>query len=388
MIYMDYQASTPIDPRVLEKINHVYTQGFGNASSTTHAFGDIANAAVKRATHQVASLVGGYYRNRKHHPIVFTSGTTESINLAIKGYVAANPAKQGVFRLATLPLEHKAVLDTCKDLRAKRQIELIFLKVKTNGQIDLDELKAQCQKGLDLLVVMAANNEIGTIYPLQRICEIATEFNTPVFTDASQAAGRIPLAFNEWNIAMLALTGHKMYGPMGVGALMLRKDIRLESMIHGGGHQQGLRSGTLNVPGIVGLGEACALREQEMALDEFHIANMRDLMQLTLQTAYPEIRVNSDLENRLAGNLHISVIGIQNDVLIANIRHELAISTGSACTSGVEEPSHVLTAIGLSEDYKKSALRISLGKFTTMEEIESATKLLINTIQKLKSMKT
>jgi cysteine desulfurase len=382
-IYFDYQATTPIDPRVLEVMCQQYTENFGNASSTTHVFGDRANQAVKQAAHHIAELTGAYFRLKQHHPIVFTSGTTESINLALKGYVEQNRPTHRPFRLATLPTEHKAVLDTCKSLVKSHQIELIMLKVDHTGQVDLDDLEAHLKQGIELLVVMAANNEVGTISPLETICARATEYNVPVFTDASQAAGCIPLEFENWNIAMLALTGHKMYGPMGTGALIVRKGLKLSAQIHGGGHQHGLRSGTLNVPGIVGLGHAALLRHQEMHEDEPRIAALRDQLQAGLQQAIPQLQVNGDLNARLAGNLHVSVPGLQNDILIARVREQLAIATGSACTSGVEEPSHVLTALGLSEAHKAGALRISLGKWTTPDEIALAQQILVENITAL-----
>jgi len=381
MIYLDYQATTPIDPRVLEAMNQHYLQGFGNASSTTHAYGDRAAAAVKQAAVQVARLVGAYFRLDHHHPVVFTSGTTESINLALKGYVAHHKPVDRPFRLATAPTEHKAVLDTCAALVKAKQIELVLLKVLPNGQLDLDDLQRHCRAGLELLAIMAANNEVGTIYPLETICALASAHDVPVFSDASQAAGRIPLDFENWNLAMLALTAHKMYGPMGTGALVLRKGVKLKPQIHGGGHQHGLRSGTLNVPGIVGLGTAAALRQAEMQVDEARIASLRDTLQQRLLAGIPQLQVNGDQSQRLAGNLHISIPGIQNDMLVAQVRDQLAIATGSACSSGVEAPSHVLKALGLSPAAQAGALRLSLGKWTTPAEVQAAAVILITAIQ-------
>jgi len=232
---------------------------------------------------------------------------------------------------------------------------------------------------------MAANNEIGTIYPIQAIGAIAQQYNTPLLCDASQAAGKIPIAFREWGITYLAISGHKIYAPKGIGALIIKKNHYLEPLIYGGGHQKGMRSGTLNVSGITGLGEACHLRQLEMADDEREIAIKRDRLQTLLQQSIPDLVINGDLTNRLAGNLHISIPNIPNKAIIARIRHQLAISTGSACSSGVEAPSHVLQAIGLSEPLIEGALRISIGKFTTDEDIEQAgniLKLAIHQVQK------
>ncbi len=365
MIYLDYHATTPVDPRVADRVYHSMTTEFGNASSVDHEYGDRAAAAVKQAAKQVADLVGASPRE-----IIWTSGATESINLAIQGSLPAHPDKP--HRIALLPLEHKAVLDTCRIFEKRGWAQLIYLQVDSKGRLDLEHLEQICAEGLSLLCVMAANNEIGTIYPIQVIAQIAQRYHIPFLCDGSQAIGRIPIQFEEWGITYLAISAHKLYGPKGVGALVVRKGCHLKPLLFGGGHQQGLRSGTLNVPGIVGLGEACRLRSLEMAEDERAIVIKRDHLQNLLIGKIPNLVINGDLDNRLAGNLHISIPGIPNSAVVARIRHKLAISTGSACSSGVETPSHVLQILKFPEALIHGSLRIGIGKFTVNQEIEAA----------------
>lgn len=380
-IYLDYHATTPTDPRVASLVLQYMTEEFGNASSTEHEYGDRAERAVKQAAKYVADVVGASARE-----IVWTSGATESINLAIQGSLAPNPQKP--HRIALLPLEHKAVLDTCLALEKRGWAELIYLQVDSKGRLDLDHLKQVCAEGVALLCIMAANNEIGNIYPIQEIGRIAQVHNVSLLCDASQAVGKIPIQFEEWGITYLAISSHKLYAPKGVGALVVRKGHRLEPMMFGGGHQKGMRSGTLNVPGIVGLGEACRLRSLEMEEDERAIAARRDKLQQLLLERIQNLVVNGDEDHRLAGNLHISVPGIPNSAVIARIRHRLAISTGSACSSGVESPSHVLQALRLPEATIDGALRIGLGKFTTDEEIDRASEILADTVLQIQQALT
>jgi cysteine desulfurase len=368
-IYLDNHATTRTDPRVASLMCHFMTEEFGNASSTDHEWGDRAEQAVKKASHQVADLVGA-----SHREIIWTSGATESINLAIQGSFPANFKEP--LKIALLPLEHKAVLDTCHALAKQNLAELIFLQVDGKGRIDLAHLEQVCAEGLSLLCVMAANNEIGNIYPIQAIAQIAKRHNIPFLCDASQAVGKIPIQFEEWGITYLAISAHKLYAAKGVGALVVRKGYHLKPIMYGGGHQQGMRSGTLNVPGVVGLGEACRLRYLEMEEDEKRIAAMRDRLQALLLAKVPQLVINGDIDSRLAGNLHISIPGIPNSAIIARVRSKLAISTGSACSSGVEAPSHVLRALRMSDDLIEGALRIGIGKFTTEEEIERAAEIL------------
>jgi len=374
-IYLDYHATTPTDPRVANQMLHHMTTAFGNASSIDHSYGDEAEEAVKQAAIQVAELVGAHKRE-----IVWTSGATESINLAIQGSLSPNPRKP--HRIALLPLEHKAVLDTCHILEKRGWAELAYLQVDSRGRLDLNHLEQVCAEGLSLVCVMAANNEIGNIYPIEAIAQIAQRYSIPFLCDASQAVGKIPINFEQWGITYLAISAHKLYGPKGCGALVVRKGHHLEPIIFGGGHQKGMRSGTLNVPGIVGLGEACRLRQLEMEEDEKAIASKRDRLQNLLLDKIPGLVVNGDTISRLAGNLHISIPDIPNSAVIARVRSQLAISTGSACSSGVETPSHVLQALNLPSEVIEGALRIGLGKFTTDEEIERAAEILSTAVSK------
>jgi len=372
-IYLDYHATTPVDRRVADRVYQYMTEEFGNASSTDHEYGDRAEAAVKKAAKQVADLVGALPRE-----VIWTSGATESINLVIQGSLSPSPEKP--HRIALLRLEHKAVLDTCQAIEKRGWAELIYLKVDSKGRLDLDHLEQVCADGLSLLCVMAANNEIGNIYPIQAIAQIAQRYDIPLLCDGSQAVGKIPIQFQEWGITYLAVSAHKLYGPKGVGALVVRKGYHLEPLLFGGGHQKGMRSGTLNVPGIVGMGEACRLRSLEMEEDERAIATKRDNLQALLLEKIPGLVVNGDTAHRLAGNLYISVPGIPNSAVVARVRHRLAISTGSACSSGIEAPSHVLQVLHLPDDVVDGALRIGLGKFTTDEEINKAAEILSEAI--------
>lgn len=389
MIYLDYHATAPVDPRVAEKVLHAMTTGFGNASSIDHEIGDHAEAAVKGAAKQVANLVGASPRD-----IIFTSGSTESINLAIQGTVnhlsplsrsgRGERGEGGIKpRIAISTVEHKAVLDTCEALQKQGRIDLITIGVDHQARIDMIELEQICASGINLLCVMAANNEVGTIYPIGKIAHIAQRYEVPFLCDASQAVGKISIRFDDWGITLLSISAHKFYGPQGVGALVVRRGYPLEPLFYGGGHQKGLRSGTLNLPGIVGLGEACRLRSLEMKTDEREIGEKRDRLQQLLQQKIPNLVVNGDQENRLAGNLHISIPGIPNSAVIARVRHQLAISTGSACSSGVEAPSHVLRAMHLPEPAIEGALRIGLGKFTTETEIAQAAALISEAVSEI-----
>jgi cysteine desulfurase len=378
-LYLDYHATTPTDSRVANLVLHYMTEEFGNANSTDHKWGDHAEASINQSAQHVANLIGASPRE-----IFWTSGATESINLAIQGSLTPNPDK--IHRIALLPLEHKAVLDTCHAFEKRGWAELIYLQVDSKGRLDLDDLAQTCADGVSLLCVMAANNEVGNMYPIQTIAKTAQRHNIPFFCDATQAVGRTPLCFHDWGITMLAFSAHKIYGPKGSGALVVRKGYELEPLLYGGGQQKGLRPGTLNVPGIVGLGEACRLRQLEMDDDERAIAAKRDKLQTQLLESIPGLIINGDIANRLAGNLHISIPGIPNSAVIARVRHKLAISTGSACTSGVEAPSHVLTAMGLPEDVVEGSLRIGLGKFTTDEDIEIAAEILITEVESIREL--
>lgn len=380
-IYLDYHATTPVDNRVASQVLHAMTTAFGNASSTDHEIGDNAESSVRKATQDIANLIQASPRE-----IIFTSGATESINLAIQGTISRVQESGAKPHIAISAIEHKAVLNTCYALEAQDKIELSILAVDTQARLDFFQLETICASGIHLLCVMAAGNEVGNIYPIEKISAIAQKHNVPFLCDATQAVGKIPIRFHDWGITMLALSAHKIYGPKGVGALVVQKGYQLEPILYGGGQQNGLRPGTLNVPGIVGLGEACRLRQLEMDEDERVIASKRDNLQTQLLKSIPGLVINGDIHNRLAGNLHIAIPGIPNSAVIARVRHKLAISTGSACTSGVEAPSHVLTAMGLPEDVIEGSFRIGLGKFTTDEEVEAAAKILTTEIKAIQEL--
>lgn len=378
-IYLDYQATTPVDRRITDRILQTMTTTFGNPSSIDHSYGDQAAKAVKRARKQIAHLVHAAPKD-----IIFTSGATESINLAIQGHF--RPSAGCPHPLIVSPIEHKAVLDTCRAIENQGLAEIQWLKVDRQARIDLDHLEDLCSEGAALLCLMAANNEVGNIYPLETIGEIVKEYSIPWFCDGSQAVGKIPIHFSDWGMTYLAISGHKLYAPKGIGALVIRPRQSLYSLLHGGSQEREIRPGTLNTPGIVGLGEACALREQEMEEDETQIAQNRDRLQALLTQQIPNLRINGDLNHRLAGNLHISVPNIPNSAIIARIRHQLAISTGAACASGTPAPSHVLRAMQLPEPEMDGALRISLGKFTTETESDRAASILIDAITQLNQL--
>lgn len=378
IIYLDYHSTTPVDPRVAEKVMYYMTTAFGNASSVDHGYGDDAAQAVKQARQQIAELM-----NASPQEIIFTSGATESINLAIQGHIFK---QNTTCKIIVSPVEHKAVLDTCQELAKKGLVEIIWLKVNQQAQIDLEHLKKICSEDASLLCMMAANNEVGTIYPIQQVGTIAQKYNIPFLCDASQAIGKIPINFEDWGITYLTISGHKFYAPKGVGALVIRRGYHLQPLIYGGGHQQGIRSGTLNVPGIVGLGEACKLRQLEMQEDEKAIKTLRDMLQNLLQSQIPDLVVNGDLNSRLSGNLHISIPGIPNSAIIARVCQQLAVSTGASCSSGAITSSHVLRAMNLSENIIEGALRIGIGKFTTKAEIEQASSLIINAVNEIRQL--
>ena len=368
-----------MDNRIVSLILKFMTTAFGNANSINHIYGDEAATSVSQAAIHIAELIGASPKE-----IIFTSGSTESINIVIQGSITSEANLNKKFSIAVLPVEHKAVLDTCYALEKKGLAEIISLRVNSKGKLDLDYLEKVCQSGISLLCVMAANNEIGNIYPIREIGQIARNYDIPFLCDASQAVGKIPIKFEEWGITYLAISAHKLYGPKGSGALVLRKGYHLQPILFGGGHQKGIRSGTLNVPGIVGLGEACRLRQLEMEEDEQAIALKRDKLQSLLIKKIPGLIVNGDTTSRLAGNLHISIPNIPNSAVIARVRSKLALSTGAACSSGVETPSHVLQALGLPDNIIDGALRIGLGKFTTEAEIDQAAEILSTAISQIR----
>jgi cysteine desulfurase len=348
---------------VVEAMLPYFSEHFGNAASRHHAFGWRAEAAVDYAREQVANLIGAEPKE-----IVFTSGATEADNLAIKGACEMYTSKGN--HIITCAIEHKAVLDTCKHLE-KLGIEVSYLPVLPNGSIDLKDLEAAIRPGTILISIMYANNEIGTIMPVKAISELARKHGILFFTDATQAVGKIPVEVNKDQIDLLALTAHKMYGPKGVGALYVRRRdprVRLACQMDGGGHERGMRSGTLNVPGIVGLGKAAELAQLEMLEESNRLRKMRDLLEHEL-LLLDQTFVNGDTENRLPHMTNISFQHVEGEALLMGINKEIAISSGSACTSASIEPSYVLKALGLSDELAHSSLRFGLGRNTTEEEI-------------------
>jgi cysteine desulfurase len=365
-VYLDYNSTTPCDPRVVEAMLPYFTDHFGNAASRSHARGWEAEEAVELAREQIAALVGAEPKE-----IVFTSGATEADNLAIKGVFEAYAAKGN--HIITVATEHKAVLDTCGDL-GKKGGEITYLPVSKEGLINLEDLEAAIRPTTILIAVMFANNEIGVIQPVREISAIARRHGVPFFTDAAQAAGKVPVDVNADGIDLMALSAHKIYGPKGIGALYVRRRaprVRLVAQMDGGGHERGMRSGTLNVPGIVGFGKACEICGQEMETDRQRIQPLRDRLELAL-LALDGARVNGSREHRLPLVTNISFAGVDGDALLAGLGKNVALSSGSACTSASMEPSYVLKALGVDDRLAHASLRLGLGRFTTVEEIEYA----------------
>ena len=374
MIFLDNHSTTPIDPRVLEVMNDVYLNHFGNPSSVDHAYGEDAKGLVTIAARQVAALLGVNYQN-----VIFTSGATESINLAIKGRIAAIKEKKNKVRVLVNPLEHQAVISCCESLLGPG-VELTYLKVDDAGRLDLEDLQAACTGGADLLCVMAANHEIGNIFPIKEVARIATENGVEFFCDATQGVGKMVIAFEEWGIDYLAFSAHKFYGPKGVGGLLVKDKNRLRPIFHGGGQQSGLRSGTLNVPGIVGLGKACELRNQEMNKDETAIAALKNRFVSGLKEQLKDLVFIGDPVSKLAGNISFSALGANNQGVISRIRNRVAISTGSACSSGVIAESRVLRALNQSPGIVDGFLRVCIGKMNTEKEINVGLPLIVQAI--------
>lgn len=376
-IYLDYHATTPVDPRVVSAIVHHMSTAYGNASSADHAYGDEAALAIEGAEGEVRRLVRAFDAT-----VVFTSGATEGINLVLQGMATAR-GKAGRLRIAAPATEHAAVLDTCRALGRAGQSDVLWLAVDTCGRVDLAEVEAACKDGVHLLCVMAANNEVGTIAPVAELGAIARRHGVPFLCDATQACGRVPLAMDASGVTFLVLSAHKMHGPKGVGAVVTSAPRLLKPLLHGGEQQRGLRAGTLNVPGIVGLSEASRLRREEMGEDEPVIAARRDRLEALLRDEIPGMVVNGDIDARLAGNLHVSFPGIPNGAIIARVRRRLAVATGAACSSGIEASSHVLQAMRLSHEVMEGAIRIGVGKWTTDDEVTEAAELLAGAVQQI-----
>jgi len=379
-IYLDNNATTPMDPRVLEAMTPYFLEHYGNAASRNHPFGWEAEEAVDYAREQVAKLIGADPKE-----IIFTSGATEGDNLAIKGIYEMYASKGN--HIITATTEHKAVLDTCKHIE-KSGGEVTYLQVKPDGLIDLNELEAAIRPTTILIAIMYANNEIGVVMPIKEISAIAKKHGVLLFTDGTQAVGKIPVDVSKDGIDLMAFTAHKMYGPKGVGALYVRRKnprVKVTAQMDGGGHERGMRSGTLNVPGIVGFGKACEICMQDMEEDTKRISKMRDHLEtelLKLEEAY----VNGSREHRLPHVANISFKHVEGEGLLMGFNKNIALSSGSACTSASLEPSYVLKALGLGDDLAHSSLRFGLGRFTTEEQIDYTIKAISETVLKLREM--
>ena len=379
-IYLDNNATTQMDPRVLEAMTPYFLEHFGNAASRNHPFGWEAEEAVDYAREQVAKLIGADPKE-----IIFTSGATEADNLGIKGVFEMYASKGN--HIITATTEHKAVLDTCKHIE-KSGGDVTYLQVNREGLIDLKELEAAIKPTTILIAIMYANNEIGTVMPIKEISAIARKHGVLVFTDGTQAVGKIPVDVNKDGIDLMAFTAHKMYGPKGVGALYVRRKnprVKVTAQMDGGGHERGMRSGTLNVPGIVGFGKACELCMLDMEADTKRISKLRDKLEtalLLLEEAY----VNGSREHRLPHVANISFKHVEGEGLLMGFNKNIALSSGSACTSASLEPSYVLKALGLGDDLAHSSLRFGLGRFTTEEQIDYTIKAISETVIKLREM--
>jgi cysteine desulfurase len=379
-IYLDNNATTPMDPRVLEAMTPYFLEHFGNAASRNHPFGWEAEEAVDYAREQVAKLIGADPKE-----IIFTSGATEGDNLAIKGVFEMYASKGN--HIITATTEHKAVLDTCKHIE-KLGGEVTYLQVKPDGLIDLKELEAAIRPTTILIAIMYANNEIGTVQPIREISAIAKKHGVLLFTDAVQAVGKIPVDVNKDGIDLMAFTAHKMYGPKGVGALYVRRKnprVKVTAQMDGGGHERGMRSGTLNVPGIVGFGKACELCMQDMEEDTKRISKLRDKLETELMKL-EEAYINGSTEHRLPHVTNISFKHVEGEGLLMGFNKNIALSSGSACTSASLEPSYVLKALGLGDDLAHSSLRFGLGRFTNEEQIDYTIKAISETVLKLREM--
>jgi cysteine desulfurase len=379
-IYMDNHATTPLDPRVLEAMMPYFTTKFGNAASRNHSFGWEAEKAVEEARQQVARLIGSSAKE-----IIFTSGATESDNLAIKG--VAEMYRERGNHIITQVTEHKAVLDTCKRLE-KHGYRVTYLPVKADGLIDLEDLKRAIGDETILVTIMAANSEIGVLQPIREIGRLCHEKGVIFHTDAVQAVGKVPIDVIADSIDVLSLSGHKIYGPKGVGALYVRRKnprVQIAAQIDGGGHERGMRSGTLNVPGIVGLGKASEIALAEMDSEAPRLRGLRDRLRDKLEAELDYVHVNGSMEHHLPGNLNMSFVYVEGESLLMGI-NDVAVSSGSACTSASLEPSYVLKALGLGDDVAHSSIRFGLGRFNTEAEVDYVAAKVIDVVKKLRQL--
>ena len=379
-IYFDNHATTPVDPRVLEAMLPYFGDKFGNAASRNHSFGWAGEEAVENARGQVASLIGATPKE-----IIFTSGATESDNLMIKG--VAEMYREKGNHIITQAIEHKAVLDTCKRLE-KYGYEVSYLPVQKDGRVNPQDVRKAIKPTTILITVMYANNEIGVINPIQEIGKIAKERGIIFAVDGVQAVGKIPVDVQKDNIDLLAISAHKIYGPKGVGALYVRRRnprVQLSAVIDGGGHERGMRSGTLNVPGIVGLGKACEVAQQEMAQESARLLALRERLRRGLEAKLDEVFINGSMEHRLPNNLNMSFAYVEGESLLMGI-NDIAVSSGSACTSATLEPSYVLKALGVGEDLAHTSIRFGLGRFNTEEEVDYVIDKMVQVVSKLREL--
>ncbi len=378
-IYLDNHATTPLDPRVLEAMMPFFTGRFGNAASNSHSFGWEAAAAVEKARRQIAASIGASAQE-----IVFTSGATESNNLALKG-VAEGCREKGA-HIITAVTEHKAVLDSCKHLE-KSGCRVTYLPVGSNGLIDLEQLKDAFTDRTILVSIMAANNETGVLQPIEEIGRLCSDRGVLFHSDAVQALGKVPLDVNRAKVDLASLTAHKLYGPKGCGALYVRQSVaeRLVPLIDGGGHENGLRSGTLNVPGIVGFGKTCEIAQQELPEESCRVAGLRNRLCDRLTAGLDHVTINGSLEHRLPGNLNMSFLEVDGETLLTGL-NDVALSSGSACSSGKTHASYVLKALGLSDEAAGSAIRFGIGRFNTEAEIDYVAGRIIELVKNLRDV--
>jgi cysteine desulfurase len=379
-IYMDNHATTPVDPRVLEAMLPYFNDKFGNAASRNHEFGWVAEEAVENSRGQIARLI-----NATPKEIIFTSGATESTNLAIKG--VAEMYREKGNHIITQVTEHKATLDTCKRLE-KYGYEVTYLPVEKDGRINLDDLRRAITPKTILISIMYANNEIGVLQPVEEIGKIAKEKGVFFHVDGVQAVGKVPVDVQKEGIDLMSISAHKIYGPKGVGALYVRRKnprVQLAAIIDGGGHERGMRSGTLNVPGIVGLGRACEICRKEMAEEGKRLAGLRDRLKKEIFSQLDEVFINGSMEHRLPNNINISFAYVEGESLLMGI-NDVAVSSGSACTSATLEPSYVLKALGVGEDLAHTSIRFGLGRFNTEEEVDYVANRVIDTVKRLREL--
>lgn len=380
-IYLDHHSTTPMDPRVLEAMLPWFVEKFGNSASRTHSFGWEAEEAVEKARGEVAALIGAEARE-----IVWTSGATESDNLAIKGTLQFHRAKGN--HVVTVATEHKAVLDSCKALSRDGLADVTYLKPDADGLVSADLIQSALTDRTVVVSVMHANNEIGVIQPISEIGKLCRDRGVLFHTDAAQSLGKVPIDVRSMNVDLLSMSAHKCYGPKGVGALFVRMKnprVRITSQMDGGGHERGMRSGTLNVPAIVGMGAACTIAAKEMETENVRVLALRQRLWAKLSAELDQIRLNGDPQRRLAGNLNVSFAHVEGESLMMGLR-EIAVSSGSACSSATLEPSYVLRAIGVSDDLAHSSIRFGIGRFNTEEEIDHVASRVIAEIHRLRRL--